>query len=184
VKPEVNWLAVSALATVASALIALLTFASRPQGTAPTSAPAISQAPSTNVQSPTTTVALSSLPDPCDAATADTINSFRTGPGQSNNVMPGKGCYWMATDKDDFSVFGIGYFNDRIPFNAVSSPISLPGVTNATKHNFGDGCQIGWYPSFGAILVTVTVTPRPNKPADPCVVARNWVMSVLPNLPT
>jgi hypothetical protein len=185
-KTEVNWQAVGALAAVASAVIALLAFASHAQSADSSTAPPTAQSSAEDVPS-STTVPLSSLPDPCLAPTADTIDSFRNDPAQPDvSDTLGKGCHWstLTDNTDDF--FDLIYFPFYSAPDPASSPISLSGLPHATEHPYVNTCQIAWPTSFGSILVTADATPRGNEqvaPADPCVDARNWVASLLPSLP-
>jgi hypothetical protein len=193
VESKTNWQAVSALAAIASALIAFLTFASHTQGSAsPTTPPSASSDPSTSQAPagnalPSIAVALSSLPDPCDAPVAATISPFRTVAAQPDDTsnQDGKGCHWF--ENGTYNTFDILYSTVGFQLETGSSPISVPGLPHAVKDRWGssNGCQIEWQASFGTIFVTASAGagPHDNDPIDQCVNTESWIMLVLPSLP-
>jgi len=183
VKSEANWQAIGSLAGVASAIIAFLAYTSHAQGTGSPPAPSTSAdnvSPSTTVAQSSPPNPWSSLPNPCEAPVAETINSSL----RSDPTLPKSNeCTWVDGEIPHHDIFILTYYPTRPGPDPGSSSISLPGRSNATEKPSGHGgCQIWWNTSFGSI--TVTASSGRNEQGDSCVDVRNWVVSLLPSLPT
>jgi hypothetical protein len=194
VADDVNWTAVGSIAAVAAVLVAFLSYRAQVHPPPPVS-PTTSAytAPTYNTPTynaptqpiPATTVAVGSLPEPCDLPDASTIAQFQLETGKPTDD-PGQnkeGCDWFYPDGGRQELVSVTYFGAITPGDtsgpAGDAPVTITGVSGAVEspHQELGGCNVTWGTSFGWIDVDATgETPT-------CRVAVAFADALGPDLP-